>query len=114
MPLQTIAGSGYIAHFLEFFRSPQEEVGKLVRTTLAWTQYQSGLSYGILQHPLTPIAYVKGCYYKRLMAYLSDINSSINHPPSYVQPKLRSNDRAIMEIALELDVFTETQLRRIN
>ena len=96
-PLQTTAGSGYVTHFLKFFRSPHEDVSKLVWTTLAWTQYQSGLSYGILQHPWTPISYVEGCYYKRLMEYLGHINGSINHSPSYVQPKLRSNDQAIME-----------------
>ena len=100
-PLQTTAGSGYVTHFLKFFRSPQEDVGKLIRISLAWAQYQSGLSYGILKHPWTPIEYVEGRYYQRLMAYLGEINGSITHSPSYVQPKLRSNDRAIMEIALE-------------
>ena len=112
--MQTTVGSGYVTHFFKKNCSPQEDVGKLVRTALAWTQYQSSLSYGILQHPWTPISYVKGHYYKRLMAYLGDINGSINHSPSYVQPKLCSNNQAIMEITLESDAFTKTQLRLIN
>ena len=113
-PLNTVAGSGYIAHFLKFFCSPQEDASKLIQTTLAWTQYQSGLPYPILKHPWTPIHYVEGGYYHFLMAYLDEINGSINHTPSYAQSKLRSNDQAIMEIALETDSFTVTQLRRIN
>ena len=108
--LQTVAGSSYIAHFLKTFCSPQENVGKLVQTTLAWTQYQSDLSYPVLQHPWTPITYVEGCYYHFLMAYLDDINGSITYTPSYAQPILCSNDQAIMELALESNTFMMTQL----
>ena len=64
----------------------------------------------ILKHPWNPIHYVEDCYYHFLMAYLDEINGSINHIPSYAQPKLRSNDQAIMEIALESDSFTVDQL----
>mmetsp|Transcript_22813 Transcript_22813/g.50924 ORF Transcript_22813/g.50924 Transcript_22813/m.50924 type:complete len:438 (-) Transcript_22813:647-1960(-) len=113
-PLKTVSGSGYIAHFLKKICSPQEDVGKLVRTMLAWTQYQSGLSHPILKHPWTPIHFVESRYYHFLMIYLDEINGSINYSPFYTQPKLQSNDQAIMEIALESDSFTVIELRRIN
>ena len=48
------------------------------------------------------------------MSFLDDINGSIDHTPSYAQPKPRSNDQAIMEIALESDSFTVIQLQQIN
>ena len=114
IPLNTVAGAGYVSHFLKFFRSPQEDAGKLIRITLAWTQYQSGMPFPILTQPWTPIHYVSGRFYRFLMTYLDDINGSIQYTPSYTQPKLRANDRAIMEVALELGIFTVTQLQRIN
>ena len=109
-PLSTVAGSGYIAHFLKLFCSTQEDAGKLIQMILAWTQHQSGLPYPILKYPWTPIHYVESRYYHFLMAYLDEIDGSITHMPSYAQPKLCSNDQAIMEIALESDNFTVTQL----
>ena len=111
--IKTVSGSGYIAHFLEKFRSPHKDSGKLVRTTLAWTQYQSGLSYPILKHPWTPIHFVEGCYYHFPISFFDEINGSIDHTPSYDQPKLRSNDQAIMEMALESDSFTVIQFQWI-
>ena len=67
-PLNTVAGSSYIAHFLKFFRSPQEDAGKLIQTALAWIQYQSDLPYPILKHLWTPIQYVEGGYCHLIMA----------------------------------------------
>ena len=72
------------------------------------------MPYLILKYLWTPIHYIEDCFYHFLMTYVDEINGSINHTPSYAQPKLRSNDRAFMEIALESDSFTVTQLRRIN
>ena len=43
-----------------------------------------------------------------------EINGSINYSPSYTQPKLCSNDQAIMEIALESDNFMVIQLQQTN
>ena len=68
----------------------------------------------ILKDLWTPIQYVEGRYYHFLMAYLDDINDSINYMPSYTQPKLHYHDQAIMEISLKFDVFTIIQHRRIN
>ena len=59
-PLNTVAGSGYVAHFLKCLRSPQEDAGKVIWTTLAWTQYLFGLPYPILKHLWTPIHSVEG------------------------------------------------------
>ena len=51
--LQTVAGAGYIAHFLKYFCSPHEDAGKLMCVVLAWTQFQTGFPFPILSQPST-------------------------------------------------------------
>mmetsp|Transcript_22363 Transcript_22363/g.45634 ORF Transcript_22363/g.45634 Transcript_22363/m.45634 type:complete len:104 (+) Transcript_22363:244-555(+) len=62
-PLQAVAGSGYVAHFLKYFRSPHEDAGKLMRVVLAWTRFQTGLPFPILSQPSTDMSYVDGRYF---------------------------------------------------
>ena len=60
VPLQVVAGTGYVTHFLKHWRTPTEDAGKIIRIVMAWTQYQSGVSYPILQRTDTNLPHIQG------------------------------------------------------
>ena len=38
LPLQVAAGTGYVTHFLQHWRTPEEDAGKIIQFFMAWTQ----------------------------------------------------------------------------
>ena len=113
-PLQAVAGTGYVAHFLKYFRSPHEDAGKSMRIVLAWTQFQTGLPFPILSWPSTDISYVNGRYFHFVMHHLKEIGGTITHIPAYILPALRDHDRSLMETAIQSGIFNTNQLKQIN
>ena len=113
MPLTVSTGTGYVLHFLKHWRTPHEEAGRLLRITLAWYQYQAGVSYPVLTNPTTDLSYTQSNFIPAVRNYLCKIQGSIKVDKPYIYPKLRSNDKSIMEIAQELDL-TSIQMKRLN
>ena len=69
IPLQAVAGAGYVQHFLKQWRSPAEEIGKVLRIFTAWSQYHSGMPYSILAQPTGTPQYIDGRFIKHLCRY---------------------------------------------
>jgi hypothetical protein len=113
MPLATTASTGHVLHFLKFWRSPTTDAGKLLRITLAWSQFQAGVSFPVLANPNIDLPHLQGKFIPAIRQHLSLIDSHINLDTTFVTPPLRRNDKAIMEQALELN-FTAIQLKKIN
>jgi hypothetical protein len=59
-PLYVTAGTGYVTHFLKNWRTPTEDIGKQLRIVYAWTSYQAGVAYPLLEYPEQPLDYVSG------------------------------------------------------
>jgi len=81
---------------------------------MAWTQYQAGVSYVILEHPENELPYVKGRYIPAVRQYLQDIGGTIELENKYVQQKLRENDTNIIETVMDRLDLTTVQLTRLN
>jgi len=112
-PLLTIAGAGYIQHFLKHWRTPYEEAGKLLQIVFAWSQFQAGVSYPILAHPEKDLSYIDGRFINQIRHYLTLIQGKITLLDSYTPSPLRKHDKSIMDIATTLD-FTTPKLQKIN
>ena len=104
MPLTVSTGTGYVLHFLKHWRTPHEEAGRLLPVTLAWYQYQARVSYPILENPTTDLSYTQSNFIPAVWNYLCEIQGSFKVDKPYIYPKLRTNDKPIMEIAQKLDL----------
>ena len=113
IPLKVATGTGRCLNFIKNWRTPTEDVGKTLRIVYAWTQYQAGVSYPLLEKTNTDLEYVQGRFVLETRAYLEEIDATIHLDVNYVQRSLRVNDVAIMEHANNFD-FTLIQMKRIN
>ena len=112
-PLHVTAGTGYVTHFLKNWRTPDEDIGKQLRIVYAWTSYQAGVSFPLLERPEVELDYVQGRAIPAMRQYLSSIDGTITLNNKYIQPKLRKNDQCIMERVSTMN-FTKNQRERIN
>merc|ERR1711884_725047 len=71
------AGTAQIQHFLKHWRTPEEDVGKLIRIVIAWSQFYSGVSYSILECPTRPLPHLVGKFTISVRNYLSLIGGQI-------------------------------------
>ncbi|OEU08199.1 hypothetical protein FRACYDRAFT_249987 [Fragilariopsis cylindrus CCMP1102] len=112
-PLYVTAGTGYVTHFLKNWRTPTEDIGKQLRIVYAWSAYQSGVTYPLLEHPGRNLEHMNGKVIPGLRKYLDEIDGQISLHTNYIRKQLRTNDKSIMERVVELD-FTQNQKERIN
>lgn len=50
-PLKAVTGTGHVIAFLKFWRSPEEEPGKLLRILVSWSQFCAGVDFSIMKSP---------------------------------------------------------------
>lgn len=95
----TLQGEGQLTHFLRLWRS-DTKLGSTLKISLAWAQLQSGMSFSILEHPLTPIPPVDTKWIKSLRNFLVHINGAIRVHRTFVYPSQRTNDVHLMDVAM--------------
>ena len=88
-------------------------VSTVLVVALAWYQFHSGMSYPLLQYPNRKAPPSDARWLPRLREYLADIGGSIRLDNPQILPLLRTNDRAIMDVAIQV-TQDEDHLRRIN
>ncbi|OEU15138.1 hypothetical protein FRACYDRAFT_239817 [Fragilariopsis cylindrus CCMP1102] len=112
-PLKVVAGTGYVTHFLKNWRTPEEDIGKKIRIVYAWTAFQAGVTFPLLETTDVELDYVKGNVMPATRKYLEEIGGKIHINNKYIRPKLRIEDACIMERAIDMS-FTTNQMERIN
>jgi hypothetical protein len=113
IPLVTTTGAGEVLHFIKNWRTPNEDIGKVLQIVYAWCQYQAGVSFPLLENPAEPITYLQGKVISLLREYLTKIDGKLTLDRTYIRKKLQTNDSAIMDIVRKLG-FTAVQEHRIN
>jgi hypothetical protein len=101
-PLYVTAGSGYVTHFLKNWRTPTEDIGKQLRIVYAWTAYQSGVTFPLLECPERPLQYIRGRVIPGLRKYLDAIDGKILLHKKYIRNKLRVEDESIMDNNMDI------------
>jgi hypothetical protein len=76
-PLYVTAGSGYVLHFLKNWRTSTEDIGKQLRITCAWSAFQAGVYFPLLEEPHIELNYIKGKVIPATRKYLADIEGKI-------------------------------------
>ena len=57
--LKASIGATMVQHLVKNWRTPEEDKGKTLRITMAWTQYSAGVPYPILLNTKQDLSYVK-------------------------------------------------------
>jgi hypothetical protein len=113
IPLVATTGAGEVLHFIKNWRTPNKDIGKVLRIVYGWCQYQAGVSFPLLERPAESITYLQGKVILSLREYLSKIDGKLKLDKTYIRKKLRTNDSAIMDIVRQVG-FTAVQEYRIN
>ena len=112
IPLEAAAGSSQTINFLKHWRTPSQQVGKLLHITVAHSQFYAGISTSIMEFPeiniLIPFGFIQA-----VRSYLTKINAKILLEKPYIQLPLRAKDESIMDIAMTLN-FSPNQLEKVN
>lgn len=106
-------GYGQVRAFLKFWRSPGTETGKLLRITVSWAQYCSGISHSLLEHPEVKLPYLESRWLQSLRQYLADVQGTIQLYDAPVAQRQREGDLFLMDVAIA-NGFKPAELRRVN
>ena len=79
----------------------------------ARAQFNAGVSFSLFEKPHIKIPHLRGTVVKSIRDYLSSIDAKIHLDDPMIRSPLRTNDIAIMDVAIGMQ-FTPNQLKRIN
>ena len=111
--LITQQGICQTTYFLRHWRS-QSSVGKLLKSAVAWTQLSVGTSCSILEQVEVPLPHLESKWIRSLRMFLASISASIQLDDSCVQEPQREHDRYLMDMIIQSDRFTPSEIRRLN
>ena len=61
-----------------------ENIGKQLQITYAWSAFQAGVSFPLLEYPLKELTYIKGEVIPATRKYLIDIDGTIILNTKYI------------------------------
>jgi hypothetical protein len=109
----TLQGGGQLMLFLKHW-SAYDDAGRLLRITVAWVQYQSGVGLPIFAHPGLHLPYLESHWLPSLRQFLAHIKGQLIFDKTYIAPLQRGNDEYIMTRVIETQIFTEFELHVLN
>jgi hypothetical protein len=77
-----------------------------------WTVLQAGVTFPLLKRPETPLDYVKGNVIPATRKYLTATGAKIHPDKTFVRPKLRLNNKSIIDRVITLDLNATQQDRK--
>jgi hypothetical protein len=99
--------------FLKFWRT-NTPTSILLRTALAWTQYQSGISSPILSDVELDLPHLEPRWIPSLRKFLASIDAKIELDNDYIPSLQRQNDEHIMDRIIRSKAFLPHDIKRIN
>lgn len=113
IPWATLQGEGQVLNFLQHWRSSSKTTS-LLRISLAWAQYQAGISQSILLNVDCPLPHVEAKWILSLRSFLSEADAELEVDQAHLYPPQRQNDQHLMDIAYESGRFTLKEQKLIN
>jgi hypothetical protein len=98
---------------LKHIRADQE-LSTLLQIGLEWFQIHAGVGRPILECPDLEIPYLEVGWFRALRYFLCSINASIHLEMVRVPQQLRERDQFLMESFMQLRLFSNKQLYRLN
>jgi hypothetical protein len=113
IPWKVLQGDGQLSLFIKHWRTPTI-ISKMLRMTLAWAQWNAGISQPILQFPTMDIPYLEARWIKSFRHSLSMANMSLTVHSTYVMEHERSGDSHLMEWITNSNLYSDKQLFILN
>lgn len=86
----------------------------MLRITVSWAQWQSGLNQSILEDTISPISYLECRWLSSLREFLKTINGRILLDTPGIPHAERRNDIHIMRVAIDCGLFNDQDLKILN
>jgi hypothetical protein len=109
----TLQSKGQIQHFLKHWRTTTD-ISSMLRTTLAWSQWQAGISASILSDCHVQVGYIECRWLMSLREALRASKASFRLDQPFTQPPERIGNMHIMDVARRSGRYTATELRQLN
>jgi hypothetical protein len=99
---------------MRHWRKPKSLTGKLLKCAVAWTQMTAGTSYSIFQRVIDDLPHLEAKWLTSMRTFMAQINASMELDMKGIPSLQRQHYAHIMDIVLESNQFTSTQVRRLN
>ncbi|KAI2502879.1 hypothetical protein MHU86_11548 [Fragilaria crotonensis] len=106
-------GIGQVGLFIRNWRL-KSTAGKLLRIAVGWFQHQIGTSYSFLEKVDTPLPHLESKWLASLREFLHAIKSCLQLDNPGIPTTQRHHDTHIMDAILESQLFSASEIRRLN
>jgi zinc-binding in reverse transcriptase/Endonuclease/Exonuclease/phosphatase family len=111
--LETVQGMEKLTMLIRHLRTPgQPHDFSLI--VLDRIQHNAGVGYPILEFPRPDLPYLEGVWMHTVRSYLSHISGSLRIAQARLQPLARCNDRYIMDMVIQSNLFLPRELKFLN
>ena len=107
-------GALMLQHLYKHLNSPETTIGRMLVIALSWTQAFLGTSKFFLEHVQHPIPPAGPSWLLDIRTFLQEIKGSIKFHNAPVPELLRENDRFLMDIVLQQQLWNNSQVMQIN
>ena len=112
--LYSIQGAGQVQMFLKYWRTPNTQIGQLLRICVAWFQLSAGVSYPVFEEVNLSLDYTDSLWLLSMREFLKTVRGSITLQPTYVPELERQHDTFIMDAVIASEWFTPREVKRVN
>ncbi len=98
---------------IKHLRCPSE-CQQMLNINLAWAQLGTGMGFPILGHPNKHIPHLECAWLSSLRDGLNMVDGSIEMATTHVVPSQRASDSHLMDGICDSQLFSNTQIRKIN
>ena len=112
--LMDLQGYGQLELFMKFWRCPSTEAGSILRITMSWVQYYTGVGWPVLRDADIWIPHMPTAWIASFREYLKDIGAHLDLVDTYIPPLQRQGDEYIMDIVLNQHIFSTKEAKRVN
>jgi hypothetical protein len=112
LTLETLQGEGQILNVLKHFCT-QSNISCVLKSTLGWAQFTSGVQEAILAHRSIHLPHLEGRLFPSMRRFLHQIKGSVEVDQAFVPAIRQQNDHYLMNMALNSRHFSDVQIRLI-
>jgi len=113
IPWWVLQSEGQLCLFIKHWRT-NTMISKTLRISIAWCQWQSGLSSSLLTNTETPLPHLEARWLSSLRHGLLKTNTRIQLNHTFTIPPERDGDNHLMEWAISSGSYSDQQIRIIN
>jgi hypothetical protein len=99
---------------MKHWRTPDSQIGRMLRIAVAWAQQCAGTGSSILSDTTTKLPHLECKWITSLRKFLQDIEGQIQLRHDFVAPLQRQYNSFLMDIAIKSKKFGKAELKRIN